>query len=71
MKTKVLLFLVLLSLLSCSVNTSDNIDIDAKDIQYTKDERTGLCFGFIASRETASFTTTGLGMTEVPCSALP
>ena len=38
----ILLSVVLLS--SCSVHTSDNVDIDPEDIQYVKDERTGLCF---------------------------
>ena len=52
---------------SCSVNTSGNVDIDATDIKYVKDSRTGLCYGVVASRRTFSFSTTGLGVTCVPC----
>ncbi len=54
-------------LTGCSVNTSGNIDINTSDIQYRQDERTGLCFAFSASRKTGEIDTTGLGLTEVPC----
>ena len=61
---------LLLMLCSCSVNTSGNIDFDADHIKYDKDERTGLCFGVIASRKTGSLDATGLGMTCVPCDSV-
>ena len=61
----VLLGVVLLS--SCSVHTSDNVDIDPEDIQYVKDDRTGLCFGIVASRKSYQTDATGLGVTCVPC----
>lgn len=67
MKKLVLVVAVILTLGSCSVNTSGNIDIDAEDIKYVKDDRTGLCFGFVASRRNMSAETEGLGMTCVPC----
>ena len=44
---------------SCSVNTSDNINIDTDDITYVKDTRTGLCYGIIASRKATSTDATG------------
>ena len=65
-----LLTLLVLPLGSCSVNTSGNIDIDATDIQYSKDTRTGLCFGFVASRKTMKVEATGLGLTCVPCDSV-
>ena len=58
---------IVMVLTSCAVHTSDNIDVDAKDIKYIKDNRTGLCYGIVASRKTMSTDATGLGMTCVPC----
>lgn len=51
----------------CAVNTSGNIDFEADDIKYSKDSRTGLCFGVVASRKSFTASTTGLGLTCVPC----
>jgi len=51
----------------CDVNTSSDIDIDTNDFVYVKDGRTGICYSIIASRRTASFSTSGLGVTAVPC----
>jgi len=67
MKGLTLLALCAVLFAGCSVNTSGNVDIDATDIQYVKDDRSGLCFGVVASRKTMTPTTTGLGLTCVPC----
>lgn len=66
-KVIILIGIAMLTLTSCSVNSSDNIDIDGTDMTYFKDSRTGLCFGAVASRRTMSASTTGLGVTCVPC----
>ena len=52
---------------SCSVNSSDNVNIDGEDMVYFKDSRTNLCFGAVASRKAMTASTTGLGVTCVPC----
>ena len=67
MKRLTLLALCAVLFAGCGVNTSGNIDVDAEDIQYEKDSRTGLCYGIVASRRSFSFSTSGLGMTCVPC----
>ena len=64
-KLTTLLFALLLC--SCSVNTSSNVNFKGEDLIYFKDSRTNLCFAVVASRKTASFDTTGLGVTCVPC----
>lgn len=66
-KLIILLGIAMLTFTSCGVNSSNNIDIDGEDMTYFKDSRTGLCFGAIASRKTMSASTTGLGLTCVPC----
>ena len=43
------------------------VNVDGKDIQYVKDARTGLCYGVVASRKSFRLSTTGLGLTCVPC----
>lgn len=58
---------VLSILAGCGVNTSGNINFNPKSIQYAQDDRTGLCFAIVASRKTGSLGTSGLGLTEVPC----
>lgn len=67
MKNIIYLLLILILGVSCGVSSSSNINIDPNNILYVKDIRTGLCFGFVASRKTTSLETTGLGMTCVPC----
>jgi len=64
---KLLLVATIILVSSCSVNTSGNIDVDTNDIKYFKDERTGLCFGIVASRKSFDTDATGLGVTCVPC----
>ena len=64
---KVLLILAVAVYTSCSVSTSGNVDVDASDIKYVKDSRTGLCYGVVASRKAMTASTTGLGVTCVPC----
>ncbi len=56
------------TLSACGVNTSGDIDFNADDIGYRRDSRTGLCFAVVASRETGKVSTSGLGLTNVPCS---
>ncbi len=70
MKKIITILMVGVMMTSCSVHTTDNIDIDAEDIQYDKDERTGLCFGFVASRKSFDTDATGLGLTCVPCDSV-
>ena len=70
MKKLTILLGLVIALTSCSVNTSSNVDFDGTDIVYFKDKRTGLCFGAVASRKTGSVSTTGLGVTCVPCESV-
>ena len=51
----------------CAVNSSDNVNIDGNDVVYFKDSRTGLCFGAVATRKAMTASSTGMGMTCVPC----
>lgn len=67
MKNLTLLALCAVLFIGCAVNTSGNVDFDANDIKYAKDTRTGLCFGVVASRKSFTASTTGLGLTCVPC----
>ena len=68
--------LIILSalLLGCEINPSEFGDDEARafasTITYVKDQRTGLCFGIVASRKTGSMNQSGMGITEVPCSAV-
>lgn len=66
-KIIIVLAIITLGLSSCSVNSSDNVNIDGEDMVYFKDSRTGLCFGAVASRKSMTASTTGLGVTCVPC----
>ena len=66
-KIIIVLAVITLGLTSCSVNSSDNVDIDGNDMVYFKASRTGLCFGAVASRKAMTASTTGLGVTCVPC----
>ena len=63
----VMTLLIAILLFSCTVNTSNNVDFKEEDLSYFKDNRTKLCFAVVASRRSASFETTGLGVTNVPC----
>jgi hypothetical protein len=67
MKKIITILMIGVMMTSCSVHTTDNVDIDASDIQYVKDDRTGLCFGIVASRKSFDTDATGLGVTCVPC----
>ena len=66
---KLMIVMVALAVLvaGCSANTSSKLDIDASDIQYKKDNRSGLCFAFVASEKATDFSASGLGFTNVPC----
>jgi hypothetical protein len=66
-KILLVLAVVAFGMTSCSVNSSDNVNIDGEDMVYFKDSRTGLCFGAVASRKAMTASTTGLGVTCVPC----
>ena len=67
---KSLLLLSTILLFSCGVSTSDNMNIKGENLVYFKDTRTNLCFAAVASRKAASFDTTGLGLTQVPCDSV-
>jgi len=60
-----------LLIVGCSVNPSGISDDYAKEfarkITYMRDDRTGLCFGVVATRKTGSVSSTGIGVTCVPC----
>lgn len=60
-------FAVIAVLAGCEVNNSSNINFDPRNISYTQDSRTGLCFAYTASRKTGDWNATGLGMTRVEC----
>jgi len=67
MKKLLLIIGVALFATSCGVSSSSNIDIYGEDVVYFKDSRTGLCFGAVASRKAGNASSTGLGITCVPC----
>ena len=69
-RTIVIFSLLAFTLGSCSVNSSSNVDIDGADLVYFKDDRTNLCFAATASRKFMSASTTGLGVTCVPCDSV-
>lgn len=69
-KILLVLAVVTLGMTSCSVNSSDNVNIDGEDMVYFKDSRTNLCFGAVASRKAMTASTTGLGVTCVPCESV-
>ena len=70
MKKIVIVLGLALTMGGCSVNSSSNVDIDGNDMMYFKDSRTELCFGAVASRKTMSASTSGLGVTCVPCESV-
>jgi hypothetical protein len=70
MKRLVIVLGLALMIGGCSVNSSDNVNIDGEDMVYFKDSRTNLCFGAVASRKAMTASTTGLGVTCVPCESV-
>lgn len=72
MKYSLILCLFFL-LVSCSVRPSkiNNKKAFSKRITYFKDERTGLCFGAVATMKKTSFNQNGIGLTCVPCERIP
>jgi len=76
MKSRVLKVLTvatvsLVVLTGCDTQTSGDINVQTDEIQYRKDQRTDLCFAFLASRKSNPIgvgNMTGMGMTHVPCS---
>tara|TARA_R110002012_G_scaffold188007_5_gene355051 strand:+ start:347 stop:577 length:231 start_codon:yes stop_codon:yes gene_type:complete len=68
MKSRLTVLMVMIvTLTSCGVGTSNNVNFDGNDMSYFKDGRTNLCFGVVASKKALSVETTGLGVTCVPC----
>ena len=65
-----LALLSLTAMTSCDAHTSGNIDIDPTDVTYFKDSRSGLCFGAVASRKSGEASSSGLGLTCVPCESV-
>ena len=59
---------------SCNVNPSEVTDDYAKNfvkkVKYAKDERTGLCYAMVATRETGSTDQNGISWTWVPCDSV-
>jgi hypothetical protein len=54
-------------LTGCAAKTMGRMNIDTNDIQYQRDDSTGLCFAFVGVGRGGSIVPEGLGMTEVPC----
>ena len=65
--SKTLMIIMVAVLGGCASNTG-RVDFDSDDVVYAKDPRTGLCFAAVGSQQFMSFSSSGLGMTEVPCS---
>lgn len=66
-KFLVTIAMIILGLSSCSVSTSSKINVDVNDIMYIKDSRTGLCYAIVASEKATEASSSGLGITQVPC----
>lgn len=66
-----LIVLLMMSFASCSVNPSkigrSEANVFAEKITYVEDVRTNLCFGIVATRKTGDASSSGMGITEVPC----
>ena len=54
---------------ACGVETSNDVDFDNDDIHYTQDEKTGLCFSYVAAGRDWWASPVALGYTNVPCTA--
>ena len=71
MKTTIFFTILILILSGCSVKPSELTDEDTKSfiskVKYGKDKRTGLCFAIVSSRKATSVSTSGIGITNVPC----
>lgn len=67
---KIIIIFTLALLGGCGVGSSTNVSIDGDDIQYIKDNRTGLCFAYVGSSRIMTVDTEGLGMACVPCDSL-
>lgn len=65
---KLVLLLGLLTMVSCRVNTSSNINVNPDDIKIIR--KGNLCFAIVASRKTITMATTDLGMAYIPCEKL-
>ena len=65
----ILMLFIVVSFIGCAVQPSEFSGAKkAKDkITYEKDERTGLCFAFIASKKLFAFNQSGMGMACVEC----
>ena len=74
MKKFIFISLILITFVGCSVNSSklsqDYANDFVEDMTFAKEKRSGLCFGMVASRKTMSTDSSGLGITEVPCSKI-
>jgi len=76
MKTMFVIFITTICLftVSCNVNPSEVTDDYAKkfvkEVKYVKDEKTGLCFAIVATRETGSTDQNGISWTWVPCDSV-
>lgn len=71
MKKLFLLISLVFIISACDINPSkfgrDEANEMASNLTYTKDNRTGLCFAFVASRKTGNLSQTGMAMTEIDC----
>ncbi len=71
---KYVALLLAMFLLGCDINPSEFGGAEARGfankITYVQDSRTGLCFALVASRKTANFDQSGMGISEVPCAAV-
>ncbi len=62
---KILIIGLLLTVTSCGVNSSSNVDIDPNDIRIIRKGKN--CFAVVATRKSFDFSTTGLGLAHIPC----
>ena len=74
MKKFIILVMAMGFIAGCEVNPSKFGNEEAKEfaskITYVKDTRTNLCFALVASRKTADFNQTGMGISAVSCDAV-
>ena len=58
----------------CSVNASKMGREEARGVAdsltYIRDVKTGLCFAVVASRQTGTVNSTGMGLAHVPCDSV-
>lgn len=76
MKSIFLIFIafVCVFIVSCTVQASEVTDDTAKEfvqkVKYIKDEKTGLCFAIVATKQNGNADQNGMSWTWVPCDSV-